>query len=205
LANDEVGLGIRSCQRLCCSLHVYTYERAPVPCQTYCAYRGSSRLQFSSSLFPSFFPPTTSAPPPPIAAPPLDLQHGLAQHLQQWPKHHTELSERRQFAAAVRCSSKFAHIWPMGRIRSGCPTSQRISERRRQGERFEGSEHRRYVQSTSGVPIVSYSAVFQQTFEAAYDLEAVTDPLSGCTAGARECGWTLPSHNRFTDSIQRAN
>jgi hypothetical protein len=148
--------------RGCAAHFTYTHTNAP----PYPVRRIARIEEAQDSNYPhlsfllSSHPP--HPPPPPTAAPPLDLHHGLAQHLQQWPKHHTELSERRQFAAAVRCSSKFAHIWPMGRIRSGCPTSQRISERRRQGERFEGSEHRRYVQSTSRVPIVSYSAIFSK-------------------------------------------
>lgn len=132
--------------------------------------RVQRKLQFPSipSSLSFFLPTHPSAPPPPLAAPPPALHHGLAQHLQQRPKHHTELPERRQHAAAIRCPSSFANIWSMGRIRSGCPTSQRISGRWRQGERFESSEHRRYVQPITPSARHHPSSSFQQVFQVLY-------------------------------------
>ena len=134
------------------------------------------------SLFSSLFLlilPSASARLPQIAAPPPALRHGLTQHLQQRPKHHPQLPERRQLSAAVRRPSKLAHIRPMGCLCRSCPTSQRISERWRQRERIEGPKHRRYVQPTPGDSLPPLQRFRASARNALHYLEAVSDPLLG--------------------------
>lgn len=98
-----------------------------------------------SSHLPLLHPPAQASSPPDSFPSLPTLHHGLAQHLQQWPKHHPELPKRRQCSAAIRSPSKLAHLRAMGCLHRGCPARQRISARWRQRERLEGSEHRRYV------------------------------------------------------------
>jgi hypothetical protein len=97
----------------------------------------------SPTLLLSFPHPPSPAPGTPPA--PTNLHHGLAQHLQQRPQHHTELPERRQHPAAAGRPGSLAHIRTMGSLRRGRPAGQRFPGRQRQGERAQGPEHRRYV------------------------------------------------------------
>lgn len=66
--------------------------------------------------------------------------HVVAQHVEQWAQHKTELRERCQFAAPVWPPGKFAHLWPVGPLhRPGSPR-QRLPARWRQRERLEGPD-----------------------------------------------------------------
>jgi hypothetical protein len=131
---------------------------APGPRHTHCAYRGSSTrrlvpncLSFFFALIHSLLAPSTHSAPP-------TLHHGLAQHIQQRPQPHAELPERRQRSAAIRRAGQLANIWPVGRLRRGCPTSQRISRRRGKRERVESTEHWRYVAPQTGTSTTILSA-----------------------------------------------
>jgi hypothetical protein len=97
---------------------------------------------------PSHFP-LPAASPHSSGHPPVH-HHGLAQHVHQRAQHHPQLPERRQHPAAVRCPGTVADIRTMGRLRRHCPTCQRVPARRREGERPEGPEHRRYVELIPG-------------------------------------------------------
>jgi hypothetical protein len=76
---------------------------------------------------------------------PLDSHHGDLEYFEQWAEYYSKLPEHRQRPAAIRTAGELSHLWPMGRFYRGCPAGERISARRREGERVEGPEHRRYV------------------------------------------------------------
>ena len=152
MADDESGcLGIRCCQAVLRGrrIHIRTRTRPFVRRRSIACIDGATD-HISSTILSFPLPSPQSAVsavlPPPRAALPRTIHYGLAQHLQQRPKHHPQLPERRQFAAAFQCPSKLANVRAMGRLRSSCPACQRISRRWRQGERLESTKHWRYVQ-----------------------------------------------------------
>lgn len=126
LADDEVGgLGVALLPEAV--LHfTYTHaKRVLVACHTYCAYWG--KLQTSNLSRPLSFLSSTHLRSPLEQLGPPTVHYGLAQYIQQRPKHHAKLPERRQCSAAIRHPSKLADVWAMGRLLCCCPTSQRIS------------------------------------------------------------------------------
>lgn len=130
------------------------YEQPHRACHTHCAHRESTTTPLALLSFPPSPPrtPHRIAPPTPIN------HHGLAQHVHQRAQHHPQLPERRQRSAAFRFPGTVAYIRTMGRLRGDCPTCQRVPARRRERERLEGPEHRRYVKSTRGHSIAAQQA-----------------------------------------------
>lgn len=107
----------------------------------------SSSTSSTSSAHPSFPLSSLSFPPsPPPLPPPHSAHHGHAQHLQQWPKHHKELPECRQFPCSNWPPGQLPHIWSMGCLHSSCPARQRLPARQRKGECPQGPKYWRYVQ-----------------------------------------------------------
>jgi hypothetical protein len=87
--------------------------------------------------------------------PPLNnLHHGLPQHVEQWPEHHSKLPECHKHSAAFRPASQLTHVWPMGSVYCGCPARQRVPARWRQGKRPESTKHGRYVNSRNKTQLV---------------------------------------------------
>lgn len=146
-----MGLGIRSCQRLCCGIILRIHTRgAHLSTLTHIARIEEPVDSPSSSPLSLSLPYISlSQSHPPQQLPHHHRHHGLVEHIQQWPKYHAKLSERRQCSAAIRYTGKLAYIRAMGRLRGSCPASKRISERRWERKRLEGPEHRRYVIATS--------------------------------------------------------
>ena len=71
--------------------------------------------------------------------------HGNSQHVPEWAQHYKELPEHHQLSATIRFTGQLPDVRAMGCLHRSCPDCQRISARWRQGERFESSDHRRYV------------------------------------------------------------
>jgi len=125
--------------------YAFPYEQPHRACHTL----RTQKEQFRQARFPLL--PTFPSPTSHRRAPATPIHHnGLAQHLHQRAQHHPQLPERRQHSAAVWCPGTVADIRTMGCLRCDCPTCQRVPARRRERERLEGPEHRRYVELTPG-------------------------------------------------------